>query len=601
MDEDVIRQALASDQSSKNGAHGAGGKHARGGDSIFDHRPRRQSAADAGPKDASAVTDGELDDAEVAAATSARTFVSVGDDTEATTEASAGKLPEATPRRADRSSTTAVQRQRMGLLRGFGSRAGPAAASRTTKPTTTTTAATTEAVKAVNRTALRRHQLHPEMFDREGNLRDSYYLNHLPGRLEYTRCPGFRAERPDLGSDVVVYMPRSMGGVEDSFVHMGNYKSFFRRKTPGPFASKHLPEDMHWLYRKFHFKSCAIVGNSGELLKTQFGKSIDSHEVVIRLNQAPINGYEKHVGHKSTFRLLNALWSHRYCTARDATKITMQFGPKLPDWVTEHGMGDMNRPVDGDKLPLERGCALISTRADDKQFEQLAKFWSMKNVERANEKKKKSDLPVSTPSGFRGADVRVYMLSSRLVSLARAMMVRYRAKLCKAGYGPYEGGNDPTSGLLAVLASLNWCKVVTAYGFGETFAGEQSLLGLTSPYHYYRAYGMREKGNTGAHTFEAESLLMQELLNSERPHPPQGHPWHLKERGQATYYRHNLRICRSIDNERGPDNAKGWCRAAGIESFPENFSPLDVEGVRRHSETLATPVSAKEAADAKES
>ena len=131
-----------------------------------------------------------------------------------------------------------------------------------------------------------------------------------------------------------------------------------------------------------------------------------------------------------------------------------------------------------------------------------------------------------------------------------------------------EDGVDPTSGLLAVVASLNWCRTITAYGFGESFGSTNTLLGMSSPYHYYKFYGMRDKGNVGAHAFEAESMLMQELLDSDRVHPPEGHPWHLKDRGQHAYYRHNLRICHSYDSERGPDNSKGWCRAPGV-SLPQ--------------------------------
>lgn len=33
---------------------------------------------------------------------------------------------------------------------------------------------------------------------------------------------------------------------------------------------------------------CAVIGNSGDLLKTRFGKEIDGYDAVIRENGAPI-------------------------------------------------------------------------------------------------------------------------------------------------------------------------------------------------------------------------------------------------------------------------------------------------------------------------
>ncbi|KAL5710562.1 purple acid phosphatase [Ranunculus cassubicifolius] len=53
------------------------------------------------------------------------------------------------------------------------------------------------------------------------------------------------------------------------------------------------------------FRTCAVVGNSGDLLKTEFGEEIDSHDAVIRDNEAPVNEkYAKYVGMKRDFRLV---------------------------------------------------------------------------------------------------------------------------------------------------------------------------------------------------------------------------------------------------------------------------------------------------------
>jgi hypothetical protein len=54
-----------------------------------------------------------------------------------------------------------------------------------------------------------------------------------------------------------------------------------------------------------HGGNCAVVGNSGVLLNTTFGRDIDAHQVVIRLNAAPTHGYVQHVGLKTTARVMN--------------------------------------------------------------------------------------------------------------------------------------------------------------------------------------------------------------------------------------------------------------------------------------------------------
>ncbi|OAY52553.1 sialyltransferase-like protein 1 [Manihot esculenta] len=64
-----------------------------------------------------------------------------------------------------------------------------------------------------------------------------------------------------------------------------------------------LPAKPPFHPRQFH--TCAVVGNSGDLLKTEFGEDIDGHDAVIRDNEAPVNEkYAKHVGLKRDFRLV---------------------------------------------------------------------------------------------------------------------------------------------------------------------------------------------------------------------------------------------------------------------------------------------------------
>ncbi|WJX51048.1 Sialyltransferase-like protein 2 [Trifolium repens] len=64
-----------------------------------------------------------------------------------------------------------------------------------------------------------------------------------------------------------------------------------------------LPETPPYFPRQYG--RCAVIGNSGDLLKTKFGKEIDGYDAVLRENGAPTQNYTEYVGRKSTFRLLN--------------------------------------------------------------------------------------------------------------------------------------------------------------------------------------------------------------------------------------------------------------------------------------------------------
>ncbi|XP_051728679.1 CMP-N-acetylneuraminate-beta-galactosamide-alpha-2,3-sialyltransferase 1-like isoform X3 [Ctenopharyngodon idella] len=51
-------------------------------------------------------------------------------------------------------------------------------------------------------------------------------------------------------------------------------------------------------------RTCAVVGNSGNLLGSHYGQLIDSHDLVIRINKGPTKGFENDVGSKTTHRII---------------------------------------------------------------------------------------------------------------------------------------------------------------------------------------------------------------------------------------------------------------------------------------------------------
>ncbi|XP_033865347.1 beta-galactoside alpha-2,6-sialyltransferase 2-like isoform X1 [Acipenser ruthenus] len=80
--------------------------------------------------------------------------------------------------------------------------------------------------------------------------------------------------------------------------------------TETPFSTlgweKHVPKvSIDKLYPS-GFRSCAVVTSAGAMLNSSLGKEIDSHEAVLRFNAAPLEGYQKDVGNKTTIRIINS-------------------------------------------------------------------------------------------------------------------------------------------------------------------------------------------------------------------------------------------------------------------------------------------------------
>ncbi|KAF2368509.1 Glycosyl transferase family 29 [Trinorchestia longiramus] len=55
-----------------------------------------------------------------------------------------------------------------------------------------------------------------------------------------------------------------------------------------------------------HFNTCVVVSSAGSLRGSGLGSFIDSHDAVVRLNHAPVRGFKRDVGSKTTLRILNS-------------------------------------------------------------------------------------------------------------------------------------------------------------------------------------------------------------------------------------------------------------------------------------------------------
>ncbi|XP_072521555.1 ST3 beta-galactoside alpha-2,3-sialyltransferase 8 [Salminus brasiliensis] len=64
------------------------------------------------------------------------------------------------------------------------------------------------------------------------------------------------------------------------------------------------PPPVEELRQPSRCRTCAVVGNSGNLLQFKYGAVIDSHSIVFRMNKAMTLGFEQHVGNKTTHHFM---------------------------------------------------------------------------------------------------------------------------------------------------------------------------------------------------------------------------------------------------------------------------------------------------------
>ena len=138
---------------------------------------------------------------------------------------------------------------------------------------------------------------------------------------DYKNCPRLAATgkaRPPLkGMPFDFTRGRHRFSINDTFIHAQNYKQLLHGEYR---LHRHtiplLPESYEDIVEEYKFDSCAVVGSSGYLKLAQFGEAIDTHDVVVRMNQSPVKAYARWAGRKTTMRILNSLWSAHYGAGR---------------------------------------------------------------------------------------------------------------------------------------------------------------------------------------------------------------------------------------------------------------------------------------------
>ncbi|KAM6313579.1 lactosylceramide alpha-2,3-sialyltransferase isoform 2-T2 [Aegotheles albertisi] len=243
----------------------------------------------------------------------------------------------------------------------------------------------------------------------------------------------------------------------------GFHKFFDKLKNLLELLPEHdLPEDL----KSKHCKRCVVVGSGGILHGSELGHLLNQFDIVIRLNDAPVQGYTDHVGNKTSIRMTYPegapLSEHEYPPASLFVAVlfksvdfnwlqAMVKNETLPLWVRLFFWKEVAEkiPFTSKQFRILNPVIIKETALDILQFpEPRSKFWGWdKNV--------------------------------------------------------------PTIGVTAVVLATHLCDEVSLAGFGY------DLDQPSTPLHYYNNLCMAAMNGQTMHNVTSETKFLQKLIKEK--------------------------------------------------------------------------------------
>ncbi|XP_032884700.1 CMP-N-acetylneuraminate-beta-1,4-galactoside alpha-2,3-sialyltransferase isoform X1 [Amblyraja radiata] len=209
-------------------------------------------------------------------------------------------------------------------------------------------------------------------------------------------------------------------------------------------------------------KRCIIMGNGGIVANKSLGPRIDEYDVVIRLNEAPVKGFEKDVGTKTTIRITYPEGAIQKPTRyeKDSLFAFTGFKPQDFKWLKYIVYKEKVSPSDG--------------------------FW--KSVATVVPKEPK-EIRILNPYFIREAAFTFIGLP-----VNNGMMGR---------------GNIPTLGTVAITMALHNCDEVAVAGFGY------DMNAPNAPLHYYENVKMSAIKESWTHNIGKEKEFLRKLVKGQ--------------------------------------------------------------------------------------
>ncbi|XP_056346053.1 lactosylceramide alpha-2,3-sialyltransferase isoform X1 [Oenanthe melanoleuca] len=223
-----------------------------------------------------------------------------------------------------------------------------------------------------------------------------------------------------------------------------------------------LPEDL----KSKNCKRCVVVGSGGILHGSELGHLLNQFDIVIRLNDAPVQGYTDHVGNKTTIRM------------------TYPEGAPL----SEH-----------EYPPASLFVAVLFKRVDFNWLQAMVKNETLPLWMRLFFWKEVAEKIPFPSKQFR-------ILNPVIVKETALDILQFPEPRSK--FWGWDK-NVPTIGVTAVVLATHLCDEVSLAGFGY------DLDQPSTPLHYYNNFCMAAMKGQTMHNVTSETKFLQKLIKAK--------------------------------------------------------------------------------------
>ncbi|XP_066232192.1 CMP-N-acetylneuraminate-beta-1,4-galactoside alpha-2,3-sialyltransferase isoform X3 [Saccopteryx leptura] len=208
-------------------------------------------------------------------------------------------------------------------------------------------------------------------------------------------------------------------------------------------------------------RRCIIVGNGGVLANKSLGSRIDDYDIVVRLNSAPVKGFEKDVGSKTTLRITYPEGAMQRPEQYERDSLFVLAGFKWQDfkWLKYIVYKERMSALDG--------------------------FW----------KSVATRVPKEPPE--------IRILNPYFIQEAAFTLIGL-----PFNNGLMGRGNIPTLGSVAVTMALHGCDEVAVAGFGYDMSTPNA------PLHYYETVRMAAIKESWTHNIQREKEFLRKLVKA---------------------------------------------------------------------------------------